>query len=371
MNVETMIYAYLAICAAMIIFNCVCIVVFRRRNETQQRQGSQLEKAMEAQFQRQREGLPVEEGHKALLRKKLPHTGNLLIFDQTLERLSQRSPQDVENYLEEVGPLFTYLASHNQYNNSIKLTYFAYVLQKYHVVRGKPVPAILKLMFQLLQEPSVNCREHALQVIYSVGDWELVLRALHQVDTNGYFHHRKLLTDGLLTFQGDPEQLAQGLWKDFETFSVATEEVILDYLRFSGNGHFQQQLLTVLADERRDDELRFSCIRYFGRYPCQEAYPLLLSFMPHLGKLRWEYAAISATALASYPGERTVEVLKQALSDPNWYIRFNAAKSLEHFDLSYLELSDVIEGGDRYAREIMQYCLDLKESREEEEGKKP
>lgn len=369
MNVETMIYAYLAVCAAMIVFNCVCILIFRGRIQEQKQRGSQLETEIEGQFQRRQEGLPLEEEHRALLRKKLVRTKNLLIFDQTLERLSQRAPEDVTAYLKELGPLFAYLAVDNKYNSNIKLTYFAYVLQKYHIVQGKPVSVILDVMFQLLQEPSLYCREHALQVIYSVGDCDLVLRALHLVDDNGYFHHRKLLTDGLLTFQGDKGRLAEHLWGDFEKFDLPLQEVVLDYLRFSGNGNFQQPLLEILADEGRDDELRFSCIRYFGRYPCQEAYPLLLSFMSHLEKLRWEYTAIAASSLASYPGERTVEVLKRALSDPNWYIRFNAAKSLERFDLSYLELSDIIEGGDRYAREIMQYCLDLKAVREEQEVK--
>lgn len=69
---------------------------------------------------------------------------------------------------------------------------------------------------------------------------------------------------------------------------------------------------------------------------------------------------MSVLALAAYPGEHTVEVLKQALSDSNWYIRFNASKSLESFHLPYLEFSDIVEGGDRYAREILQYRLDMK-----------
>lgn len=78
-----------------------------------------------------------------------------------------------------------------------------------------------------------------------------------------------------------------------------------------------------------------------------------MSFVDQLRKQRWEYAAIAATALSAYPGERTVEILKEALQSPNWYVRFNAAQSLEAFQLSYWELSDVMEGGDRYAREIL------------------
>ena len=63
-----------------------------------------------------------------------------------------------------------------------------------------------------------------------------------------------------------------------------------------------------------------------------------------------------------------MDTLKQALHNPNWYVRFNAAKSLEAFHLAYWELGDVMEGSDRYAREILQYQRDLDEARRERKG---
>ena len=129
----------------------------------------------------------------------------------------------------------------------------------------------------------------------------------------------------------------------------------------------RQEFLQILADGSRDDELRFSSIRYFGKYPCESAFPLLIDFAQRPQNQRWEYAAISVTSLASYPGERTIEVLKKALNSSNWYVRFNAAKSLETFHLTYLELSDVMESNDRYAREILQYQMDLDNVRSKKE----
>lgn len=54
------------------------------------------------------------------------------------------------------------------------------------------------------------------------------------VDESGRFHHAKLLTDELLTFGGDKQQLTQALWEGFDTFSLSMQVVILDYIRFSG-----------------------------------------------------------------------------------------------------------------------------------------
>lgn len=367
MHVETLIYAYLAICTSMIVFNCACVFAFRRRDKALRRHSSRLEEAVMEQMRRIRAGKAVEERHRGFLRKKLARTGGLMAFDETLERLLEQAPEDAWAYIWEIRPVFTYLSVENKYHSAMRRTYFAYVLRKYRIIEGKPVPMLLDMMMKLLQEPSLYCRENALQAICSSGDCGCVLRALHAVDESRRFHHAKLLTDGLLTFGGDRRQLTQALWSAFDTFSVSMQVVILDYIRFSG-GDLREELLQILADSRRDDELRFSCIRYFGKYPCEPAFPLLIGFVGRPQERRWEYAAIAAASLAAYPGERTVEVLKKALNSSNWYVRFNAAKSLEGFHLTYLELSDVMESNDRYAREILQYRMDLKNAGREQEA---
>ncbi len=363
MHVETLIYAYLAICTSMIFFNCACIFVFRRRDTALQNRSSRLVASILSQLERIRAGESVEERHKDFLKKKLARTANLMAFDEALEQLLDQDPETLKRYLQELGQVFTYLAIENRYRNSIKITYFSYVIHKYRIVEGKPVHVILDLMMKLLQEPSLYCRENALQVIYSAGDCGWVLRALKEVDQSERFHHPKLLTDGLLTFGGDSAQLADALWREFDQFSVRMRTVILDYFRFSGQD-MPEELLQLMADIRQDDELRFSCIRYFGKYRYEPAYPLLVSFAEDADGRRWEYAAIAVMALAAYPGERSIEVLKHALSSSNWYIRFNASKSLETFHLTYWELSDVFDSNDRYAREILQYRMDLQNARE-------
>ncbi len=370
MQIETLIYAYLAICCSMIVFNCVCVFVFRRRSRVLHRHSSHLEEQIRSQMDRLAAGESVEESHQMFLQKKLRSTGNLLAFDETMERLLERCPEEAWRYLREISSVFTYLAMENHYRSAMKTVYFAYIVKRYRIIEGKSIHVIMELMRKLLQEPSLYCRESALQAIYSSGDCAAVVQALQTVDESGRFHHAKLLTDGLLNFRGEQRELADALWRSFDSFSVPMRVVILDYIRFSG-GEKHEELLQLLADRRQDDEVRFSCIRYFGRYPYEPAYPLLLSFAERAEDNRWEYAAIAATALSAYPGEHTVEVLKGALNSSNWYIRFNAAKSLESFHLSYLALSDVMEGNDRYAREILQYRLDMKNAREEEKEAAP
>ena len=51
-------------------------------------------------------------------------------------------------------------------------------------------------------------------------------------------------------------------------------------------------------------------------------------------------------------------VLKQALHCANWYVRFNASQSLNDLQVPYLDLVDILNGSDRYAREMMLYRLE-------------
>lgn len=364
MHVETLIYAYLAICTAMILFNCACIFVFRRRDRLLQRRSTHLTEQIADQLRLLRAGDTVSDEHRDYLRKKFRRIGNLMAFDETMDQLVEEDADAGWTYIREIRGVFTLAAVENRYHTPMQMAYFAYVIRKYRILRDNEAPVLIQQMMELLEEPSLYCRENGLQAIYSTGDCGIVLRALRKIDQSGVFHHAKLLTDGLLTFTGSHDRLAHVLWEHFESFSVSMQTVILDYIRFSGCD-MREALLLLLADESRDDELRFSCIRYFQKFPCAAAFPLLLGFVEAPDARRWEYAAISATALASYPGDRTVLALKRVMSHSNWYIRLNASKALEAFHLSYQELCDVMDNGDRYARESLQYQLDVRQVKEE------
>ena len=110
----------------------------------------------------------------------------------------------------------------------------------------------------------------------------------------------------------------------------------------------------------QDKELHFAAIRYFERYPHPPALPILLRFVRDPDPLRWEYAAISASALARYSGGEVVEALLQAMRSPNWYVRCNASESLEAHQLSDTDLLEVTAGSDRYAREMLLYRLEAR-----------
>ena len=174
-----------------------------------------------------------------------------------------------------------------------------------------------------------------------------------------------------MTFEGDHDRLIELLWEVFDSLTTETQVVILNYIRFE-SGRYGDRMLEILKNSGRDRELRYAAIRYFGRYPYPRARNDLLTLAGITDPVLWEYAAFAATALAAYPGPDTVAVLKEALHSGNWYIRFNAAQSLDVLSVSYSELADIMNGDDRYAREMMLYRLDERERRPmREEERRP
>lgn len=367
MNVETLIYAYLAICVSMILFNIACMFVFEARDHKLVKRSLKLEHTVEEQFVRVENGGHVSSSHKDYLCKKLRKVPHLMAFDETMERLRQTSPQVTATYLKEVCSVFVYLMTVYSKKSELKAAYFPYIVYKYGIMENTSLASVNKQLLNMVRSQSLYCRENALKALYSTGDVAAVMEAIHILDRSDVYHNPKLLTDGLLLFAGSHSLLCEQIWDEFDSFSADMRVALLNYMRFQSGEH-GDPMLTLLKNEKENTEIHFACIRYFGKYPDPEAYPMLLQFVENEKDQTWEYAAIAATALASYPGRQTEEALKACLGSRNWYVRLNAAKSLEQLGLGYAQMMDIFEGSDRYAAEILRYCMDMKKVREQEES---
>jgi len=289
----------------------------------------------------------------------------MMAFDNVIEQLYKENSTQVTEYLSCLDSVFLSLTIAYSKKDKIETAYFLYIIKKYHIIHNKPFSIIVDMILRLLRDPNMYCRENAMQAIYSIGDCDCVMKALKMIDNNNMFHHSKLISDGLLEYAGNKERLSQEIWNCFEGFSVDMKVTLLNYFRFS-SGEYCKPIFELMIDETQDDEIRFSCIRYFGKYYFEPAYRYLLIYADSNNGLRWEYSAIASRALALYPSEATIALLKSNLFHSNWYIRLNSSLSLERLGLSYIDLIDVIYGNDRYASEILEYCLKVRELEKKE-----
>lgn len=365
MRVEIMLYIYLFVCAAMIIFNIVSAILFKHGEKKKEKVSRNLRKYVLSQLEAVKNGCTVEENHKIYLSKKLKKIGNMTAFDKMLETEYIKNPKEIRDYLHCLDGVFVSLMMYYSKRNRIEAAYYPYIIKKYRIIAYRSFPSIEDSLLNMLTDSDIYCRENAMQALYTTGDSDYIIRALKIIDSSNLFFHGKLLCDGLLNFAGNTSILDKKIIDSFFDFSVPMQVTLLDFFRFS-NGDHKEFILSLLQNNDIDDEIHYACIRYLGKYRYDKAYKLLCRLAEETSAQKWQYAAIASTALGSYPDENTVKILKSNLYSRNWYIRLNSALSLKNLGITYSELSDVIDGNDRYAGEIIRYCLqmDYKEEKE-------
>lgn len=185
----------------------------------------------------------------------------------------------------------------------------------------------------------------------------MIEKAFNLLNEQQNFHHAKLLTDGLLKFQGDVSLLCETLWKHHKEWDQTLMMSVVDYIRFRDQT-YGLKFLPELKKESTDLEIRLAILRYYRKYQIWEAYEVILDCVN--GEYGNECAIVACAALENYPKSETIAVLKKALTNANWYVRKNAAASL--IKLGTQEgVEEILTGNDRFAREMLAYTMALKE----------
>lgn len=367
MRIEIIIYIYAAVCMSMIGFNGLTILLNRHRTRQLDKKDRYFEACIRSQIGRMKEDGRIDNRHMNQMERHLRRIGNLLAFEETMDRIMEEDADLGNQYLENIYPVFVRLLGYYRKRDVMYITYFIYVLRKYRIVWITQDRRMVSALLELLKLPSISCRENVLQVLYERGDGELVIRALKQVERSRVFLHPKMIHDGLLQFAGDKTAFLEMIWEHFNEFQPPMQTTLLNYMRFS-DGSCCERVFQLLKQKDQDDEVCFACIRYFGKYYYEPAGKALRTYVKKEKERRWEYAAISSSALANYKCKKTIDVLCQAIDSANWHVRSNAAFSLQAMGLTYLELINTLDGNSRYAREIMQYWLDYREAKEAEQS---
>ncbi|MBQ2897248.1 MAG: hypothetical protein IJE46_02875 [Clostridia bacterium] len=364
MKIEIMIYTYIAICVSMILYNIIYIFVLKHRQRALVIDSEKLKKILTEQIDILKKGEEISEKHKKFLCRELDKTAGITAFDKALEVVFDKEEEFTEKYLVDTFSVFEILTHRYITKDTLKIAYFPYILHKYNILKHHEGERLTSALFDILRSVNVYCRENTLKALYSMQKPDIVGRALKVIDTNLSFHHPKLISDGLMFYKGDREELKNTLFRYFKDYSVQMRVDILNYFRFAGV-RCDDEMLELLKNEKENNEIRFSAIRYFEKFPLSDAEPVILNLAENLENRTWEYQAIATSALKSYPGDTTFRILVKNLSSSNWHIRQNSAISCEKLGYTYQDLINVFDGNDRYAREIIRYRLDRRNAEEE------
>ena len=355
MGAEVLLYGYGLVCLSMLAFNVLYALHLRSGDRRLGRRRDSLRREVCEQLERLRADVrqPVEAKHLASMRHKLARVSVLLAFDRLLDELDDGG-EAFEEYLRGLQPVLLYLSTVYYRREDTQAAYYCHFLARHRLRRDASLDQLQNVLLSYFGKNSLYCRLNALKALCSFGSAPVISGALEKL---GGEMHPKMITEALMSYTGDAKELMDLLLARLRRFDLAVQRAILDYIRFK-SGAYADKMEAILRDGSRDRELRFAAIRYFGKYPDERVRDALLEFVRSRDTVEWEYAAISATALAGYPGQDVTDALLEAMHSPNWYVRFNASSSLERHGLSYEAMLDILSGGDRYAREMLNYRLE-------------
>lgn len=360
MNVQFLIGCYAVICLSMIAYNCFCILFFRQRDDYVARRSQRCHALLSDP-----DSLNDTEKYRRLERH-LRRVDDLLAFGDALEKLKKEQPEHYAACQEQAAQLLCSLVQVYDRRPAMQQACFAHILAACGAVKQHPTEEMIRFLLAMLQDSSVYCRENAMRALYASGRSDLVLLGLERMNESGDFFNARLITEGLLSFDGDRGALIEALWAKLPELRPEMQVAVLNFIRF-GSGQWGDEMLALLQTTT-DVEVSIACLRYFGRFPDLRALPLVEQKAQL--KDQWEIAAVAMAVLASYPGENTIQLLKQGLSSRNWYVRYNAAASLCRLNVSYEQIRDMLEGEDPYARQMLLFQMERLWQEEETTAKK-
>ncbi len=285
---------------------------------------------------------------------RLKNTNNLIAFDNAIDLLRGEWLELVDEFLNNNSKMFERLAIYYKRKSDIKRSCFAHMMSKYKLFKNSESDVVPEIMLTFLNSKSVYVRENALKAIYGFGNADNVMRAMRISNLTPSNQNTKLLSDGLLLFEGDHELLIKKLWKEFNTFDVTLQIAIINYMRMQ-TADYCEQLYELLTQKSIDNEVKIAVLRYFRRYRYEPARDYLIGLLGETVEEMWELSAVAASTLQNYPCSETEEALLNVLGSPNWYIRFNAADSLLYLGVTLDDFMMMSESKDQYAKQMMTY----------------
>ena len=243
-------------------------------------------------------------------------------------------------------------------SNTMK-AYFAYILHTLQLHSNDVSNDFNELMMEFVLEKSVYVRENSLKVLYSFGNAYSIAKSFRTLSKKNIFHSEKLLTDGLMSFQGDFDHLTTLLMAYFEDFIECYQIAIINALAYKNEHKFDNELLKYIGREDISIDIKCSILRIIGKAPSEKHKQILiLCLKQHESEYGWEQAVVAASMLGNFMNDVQVEkALCETITSRNWYVRMKSAKSLIRIGLSDEHIQEIINGDDAYAKNALLYTL--------------
>lgn len=365
LSVQAVIYFYIFICVVLLMFNLLYIF---RSGSAKRRQNRKV-RLWTRYLQSFGQSTPLWGAAQAF--RRLKKIQELMAFYTAMEGLEQAQPGLAASFLRENDAMFLGLAKEYGRKDAMEQAFFAYVSAAFYPSVGDQKSPLLEQLLNYLEGSTVYSRENVLGALYALGNTQSVEHAFILMSQRGWYHDPRLLADGMARFTGDKHALAKRLWACRRQLSECFQAGAIRFADALEGDGFAEDFLQALESEALPTETQFAMVRYFRRHAVPSAKPVLLRLLKGAAEGNRDLAIAAASSLISYPDSETRQALKEALHNPNWYVRQNAARSLKALGITWEEARAGFHG-DRYAEEMLEYILgaqpDVSETGEEREA---
>lgn len=238
-------------------------------------------------------------------------------------------------------------------NDKLKQEYVLHLIARYEITTDE----VMDYAFKSLGASSLNIRNAALRVVENSHNPEFIIKVYEIITKDGSYFNDKIIIDFIDSFKGVHNELNKRLAQNVLEFSEQIQISIIEHFVNEVYSEGKDEVLKLMG-KASSKEVKIAGLKFFKKIPHEPALEFILKGVRDDS---YEVRAIAASALASYKGKESLKALKIAISDFNWFVRYNSAFSIialiEENYLNSEVIKKIIEGKDKYAREIMIYAL--------------
>ena len=337
---------YLIICALLLVFDIVFVVMKNVRKQELYPRNTDLENSLREAIQTRRETGAFPEDFGEDLEKQLGKVRNFITLMDVLEG----EPDAAEWF----RPVIFGQIEEYQKKSDYEQAYYAYVISRFDYESAPVPPEFAAKFIVFLDSKSLYTFANAMDALYRFGKTNLLLTALDKVDERQGFYHQKLLVDGLLASRADFQELNPALVKAFGQYTPFMQECLLNFFRMTGYDVSGLCLRLIRNGDGTDPEVRYGAMRYFTKYPSAQSQALFLNILEKQ-ESSWMDQMLAIQGLEGSGDTAVKEAVQKKVTSPNWYVRTKAISYLHRWGLTREQIYDILYLRDKYADNALLY----------------
>ncbi|MCX7694217.1 MAG: HEAT repeat domain-containing protein [Caloramator sp.] len=207
----------------------------------------------------------------------------------------------------------------------------------------------LDSLLGLIEIEVVEVKYNVLMALSKIGDEEAFIEAFRKLSKTIPLSERSLI-EIADSFEGDKIYVYRNL------MYLQDEFISSIFIKSAGNYKnilLADEIAIFLADENK--EKKIAALKALGNMGDNRYVAQIIELLKDES---WEVRAITAKVLGQIQDNRALIPLVKALSDREWYVRYNAANSLISIEGGIQLVYDVLEGEDRFAKDIVVSVLE-------------